>query len=101
MKPMIYCVATAKGVHSFYLVQDGKDYFLFHQNYRRGVASYFGRGVRLREALDFGRAGHDSAITRTMQKLPAYIKYIEREFSIEVLDRTIKKNRARDLMRAA
>jgi hypothetical protein len=93
MKPMIYCAATAKGVHSFYLVQDGKEHFLFHQNYRRGVAAYFRRGVRLREALDFGRAGHDSAILRTMQKLPAYIKYAEKEYDIEVLDQTIKKNR--------
>jgi hypothetical protein len=93
MKPMIYCEATAKGVHSFYLVQDGKEHFLFHQNYRRGVAAYFGRGVRLCEAFDFGRAGHDSAILRTMQKLPAYIKYAEKEYGIEVLEQTIKKNR--------
>ena len=94
MKPMIYCEATAKGVHSFYLVQDGKEHFLFHQNYRRGVAAYFRRGVRLSEAFDFGRAGRDNAILRTMQKLPAYIRYVERECGIEVLDQTIKRNHA-------
>ena len=93
MKPMIYCEATAKGVHSFYLVQDGKEHFLFHQNYRRGVAAYFKRGVVLKDAFDFGRAGHDSAVMRTMQKLPAYIRYVEKENGIEVLDRTIKRNR--------
>ncbi len=93
MKPMIYCVATAKGVHSFYLVQDGKEHFLFHQNYRRGVAAYFKRGVVLKDAFDFGRAGRDSAVMRTMQKLPAYIRYVEKENGIEVLDRTIKRNR--------
>lgn len=94
MKPMIYCEATAKGVHSFYLVQDGKEHFLFHQNYRRGVAAYFKRGVVLKDAFDFGRAGRDSAILRTMQKLPAYIRYVERECGIEVLDQTIKRNHA-------
>ena len=94
MKPMIYCEATAKGVHSFYLMQDGKEYFLFYQSYRRGVAAYYGRGVRLNEAFDFGRAGHDSAILRTMQKLPAYIKYAEKEYGIEVLNQTIKRNHA-------
>ena len=93
MKPMIYCEATAKGVHSFYLVQDGKEHFLFHQNYRRGVAAYFKRGVVLKDAFDFGRAGHDSAVMRTMQKFPAYIRYVEKENGIEVLDRTIKRNR--------
>ena len=41
----IYCKATAKGVHSFFPTAEGNEYYLFSQNYRKGVQEYFGRGV--------------------------------------------------------
>lgn len=31
MKPQIYCKATAKGEHSFYLLVEGQEYYLFRQ----------------------------------------------------------------------
>ena len=92
MATTIYCTPTAKGVHSFYIEAGGETHFLFSQDYRRGVNEYFRDGVRLDDALNFSRAKGDNAIKRTMEKLPSYIKYIEREYDLEILRKTAKKN---------
>lgn len=92
MKATIYCRATDRGIHTFYLRSGGCDYYLFRQNYRRGVDEYFKGGVILERAIDFGKSRQNEAIQRTMQKLPSYIKYIEKEYEIQILNKTIKKN---------
>lgn len=92
MRTIIYCEPTDRGVHSFFLISDGQRYYLFSQHYRKGVQGYFSKGVSLNESIDFSRARKDSAIIRTMSKIPMYVKYIEREYGIEVLDQTKKKN---------
>jgi len=91
MKATIYCEASEKGVHSFYLSTAEEDYFLFSQNYRKGVHAYFSKGVRISEATDYSKTHNDSALQRTMTKIPMYIKYVEKEYDIEVLERTKKK----------
>ena len=91
MKTKIYCVVSDKGVHSFFLKQDKERYFLFNQNYRKSVHSYFSQGVSLEEAMNFNKIHRDGALTHTMDKLPAYIKYIEKEYQISVYNRTNKK----------
>ena len=93
MKNMIYCEPTARGVHTFFLVVNGKEYFLFSQNYRKGVHAYYSKGVSLTQAVNYSKTHNDSALIRTMSKLPMYIKYVEKEYGIEVLERTKKKSR--------
>ena len=92
MANTIYCETTAKGVQSFFINANGETHFLFSQNFRRGVKDYFERGVRIDEAINFKRANGNSAIIHTMEKLPAYIRYVEREYGMEVLRRTARKN---------
>ena len=91
MKTRIFCKTTSKGVQSFYLQCNDGTFFLFCQNYRRGVKEYFSCGVTLSDALDFSHGGTNSAIKKTKEKLPSYIRYIEREYDISVLEKTIKK----------
>lgn len=93
MKATVYCEPTERGVHSFFLVTDSTEYYLFSQSYRKGVQNYYGRGVRLEEATDFSRTHHDNAIMRTMSKLPMYIRYIEKEYDVEILEKTKKRNK--------
>lgn len=93
MKATIYCEPTAKSVHSFFLITSGTTYFLFSQDYRKGVHEYYKNGVRLDEATNFSRSHRDNAIRRTMTKIPIYIKYIEKEYGIEILEQTKKKNK--------
>ena len=91
----IYCVPTEKGIHSFYIEACGETHFLFSQEYRRGVNEYFRGGVHLDAAFNFSRAKGDSALMRTMEKIPSFIRYIEREYGLEILRRTAKKNTKR------
>ena len=93
MKNMIYCEPTACGVHTFFLVVNGQKYYLFSQNYRKGVHAYYSKGVPLTQAVNYSKTHNDSALIRTMSKLPMYIKYVEKEYGIEVLKRTKKKRR--------
>ena len=94
MRCTIICRPTDTGMHSFYLTTGNASYFLFSQHFRCGVNRYFSDGVRLDEAMDFSRAKGDSAIIRTMEKLPSHIRYIEREYDIEILRKTARRNAA-------
>lgn len=74
------------------------EFYLFSQSYRKGVEEYYGRGVRIDDAIKYPRAHRDYAIIRTMEKIPMYEKYVEQEFDISVLNGTKKRsayNRAR------
>jgi hypothetical protein len=68
MKTTIYCKPTSQGIHSFYLLSDAGEFFLFNQNYRKGVHSYFSKGVRLEEARDFSKSNRDSAMVLEYNK---------------------------------
>lgn len=95
MRASIFCLPTAKGVHSIYLATGGATHFLFSQNYRRGVQEYFRSGVCLDDAMDFSRARGNSALIHTMEKLLSHIRYVEREYGITVLRKTEQKNAKR------
>ncbi|MBR4400473.1 MAG: hypothetical protein IKT09_02130 [Synergistes sp.] len=96
MKTTIYCRLTNKGVHSLYLLVGTEEFFLFSQAYRKGVEEYYGRGgVHIDESMKHSRAHNNSAITKTMDKIPMYIRYIEKEYDIKVLEKTKKHSMQR------
>ena len=88
----IYCLTTDKDVQSFYIEACGETHYLFSQNFRRGVKEYFRGGVHLDAALDLSRAKNNTALIKTMKKLSSYIRYIEKEYGLEILRQTIRKN---------
>ena len=92
MQTKIYCKTLSKGIHSFYLSHNGMDYLLFCQEYRRGVNDFYKNGVRFDEARDYSKARRDTALIKTMDKIPMYVKYIEREYNIQILNKTKAKN---------
>ncbi len=95
MSSVVYCKPIAKGIHAFYLNVGETTYYLFSQNYRRGVNKYFSNGVRLDKAVCFSSAKGDQALMRTMEKIPMYIRYIERTYDVAVLRKTAKKKASR------
>jgi len=97
----IYCKPTAKGIHSFYLMVGTEEFFLFSQAYRKGVEEYYGRGVRIEESVKYSKAHNDSAITRTMDKIPMYVRYVEKEYDIEVFEKTKRKCTQNNRVRCA
>ena len=91
MKTLIICKSTVKGIHSFYLLSGKEKYFLFNQTYRKGVDEYFSKGVLFNDAINYSKAHNDSAIKRTMGKIPMYVRYLEKEYGLMVLNKTKKK----------
>ncbi len=95
MNTKICCRSTSHDVHSFYLIAGNKEYFLFDQCYRQGVHDYYSKGVYINDAIDHSKNRHDTAIARTMNKIPRYVEYIEQEYGLSVLTRTKRRNEQR------
>lgn len=95
MKTYIYCQNKEHGIHTFYIKVEGQTYLLFRQTYHKGVDNYFNTGVSVNEAIDHAKGRHDHALQKTITKMPAYIRYIEREYSLEVMEQTQKRNARR------
>ena len=91
MKAKIYCKATLKGIHTFYLSVDKKEYFLFKQNYRKSNREFFLNGKVLSEVISATDV-RSHATRKTIEKLLPAIKYIEKEYGIAVLERTMRKD---------
>ena len=91
MMIMIDCKRAGKGMHNFYMEQNGEQYFLFTQKFRRGVDNFFRNGVTLEKAQNRKKANGDTAILRTMDKLMMYIRYAEKEHGIIALKKTSLK----------
>ena len=87
----VYCQTTARGIHSFFLKKDSADYYLFSQNYRKGVHKYYSRSVSFDEAIDFSRSKQDSAILHTMEKIKIYTKYIEKQYNVTICKKSQKR----------
>lgn len=91
MRTTIYCKRSERGMHNFYLRINGEEFYLFSQNFKKGVQDYFGRGVYLEYACDYSRSKHDTAVMKTMDKIPIFIKYVEKESGILVFEKSKKK----------
>lgn len=89
MVTTIYCRTTNEN-NDFYMVHEGKDYYLFSQNRRKGVEAFYRKAKILDKALHHGNGKRDRAIHRTMDKLRSAIRYIKNENNIIVLERTRK-----------
>ena len=101
MKNYIICKSAGKAKTSFYLVSDHDEHYLFTQNYRKGVRDYFMNGVTINQAMDTGKGRFDNALVRTMEKIPTYIRYIEKECGITVLRQTKKKKERKRMVNKA
>lgn len=92
MKSIVYC-KTKRGVLDYYVTADGKEYFLFRENFHKTNKDYFMNGVDVRQITDFSRTT-SASVKRTLEKLPSYIRYVEKEYDLAVAEKT-KKAQAR------
>lgn len=89
MQAKIFCKTVAKGKQSFYVTVEGKRYYLFTQDYRASNKEFFQNGVCISEINNFGGV-HSTAVKKTLDKLPSYIRYIEIEFGVAIFEKTKK-----------
>lgn len=92
MLTTIYCTAN-ENINNFYMNHEGKSFYLFSQNRRKGVELFYKNGVSVDKAIHHGMGKKDKAIHRTMDKLMTSIRYIETESQIKVLRKTRKARR--------
>lgn len=92
MNTIISCKQDKRGLHSFYVNFCGKDYYLFSQNYHTGVNKYFSSGVSLHKVFDMKTAKKNHCIIKTITKVRPYIKYIEKEYGLKILEETKNKD---------
>lgn len=92
MQAKIFCRTVAKGKQSFYMTVNGQKYFLFTQDYRVSNKEYFQNGVSISEINNYSGV-HSTAVRKTLDKLPSYIKYIEKEYEIAVFKKTKEAQR--------
>lgn len=90
MQTIIFCETNANGCQDFYLKHGDKKYFLFEQSFRKTIKSFFGNGVSLERGMKFANTT-SFAVRNVMSKLPIYIKYIEKEFGVAILEQTKRK----------
>ncbi len=83
--------SRAADVHHFYLNVDNQKYYLFTQKAYLGIFNYF-RKPRVLNEIQFKKAHEDHRLLQTMEKLPKYIRYIEKEMGLTLLDKTRKKS---------
>ena len=87
MKAKIFCKMVAKGQQAFYLTVNGDKYFLFQQNYRVSNKEFFKNGVSINQINDYSKV-HSQSVRNTLDKLPAYLRYIEKEFGVAVYEKS-------------
>lgn len=85
----IYC-KTNDTVQDFYMIHNNEEIYLFTQKRKASVERFYASGVNLDKALCHGIGNSNYAIHKTMDKLRLYIRYIEKEYDIILLNKTKK-----------
>ena len=90
MQVTVFCKTTAKATQSFFVKVAGRDYFLFQQDFRKSNKEFFRNGVGV-HAINNYSGVHSTAVRKTLDKLPSYIRYIEKEYDVAIYEKTKKK----------
>ena len=87
MKAKVICRTVEKGQQAFFVKVYGKEYFLFQQEFRISVKEFFKNSVDVNGINNYSSA-HSTAVRRTLDKLPTYLHYIEKEYGVEIYEKT-------------
>ena len=87
MNAKVICKELKRGTLSFYAIVKGKEYFLFQQEFKKTVYDYFMNGVNVSLTGDYSIA-HSHTVRKTLDKLPSYLRYVEKEYDIEIYKKT-------------
>lgn len=87
----VYCRRNKDNNLDFYIKEKQKEYFLFSQKPYRGLEAFFKKGVSLDIAINHGKGKGDSRMHKVMSKLPAYIRYIEKEYEIAFFEQSKRR----------
>ena len=92
--PRVFCeMNNEKWSDIFYLLMSNKEepIWLFTQEHRNGVYNYFRTPRTISEASNYTKSINNGGLRRTMDKLPKYIKYVEKEYEINVFGKNKRR----------
>ena len=92
MQVTVFCKTTAKATQSFFVKVGGRDYFLFQQDFRKSNKEFFRNGVGVHAINNYSRV-HSTVVRKTLDKLPSYIRYIEKEYDVAIYEKTKRKEK--------
>ena len=85
-RAIIKCSKDAKGNHlNFYAVTGEQSLFIFSRKYNNEVSCYFKNGVPVSEVFNISKVYRRPAVRNIMEQLPVYIRFVEREYGVELL----------------
>lgn len=87
----VYCRRNETNTLDFYVADKGCEYYLFSQKAYLGVEKHFRNGVSLSNAINHSKGRADYMIHKIMSKLPIYIKYVEKEYGIALLEQSKRR----------
>lgn len=90
MKASIYCTEPKHGGLDFYLKVGNESYYLFSQKWRQAIKDCYAGGISVDQALKASRHGN----RHISDKIPVYIRYIEKEYGIAVLEKSKRRSMA-------
>ena len=93
MTAKIYCEEQTRGMLTFFIRVNGKEHFLFAQKYKRSVQEFFANPITISNSIEFSKSRRDYAISKTMEKIPMYIRYYENLNNVAILKKTIKSQK--------
>ena len=92
MKAIIYSKVTDKGEQSFYVKANGKEYFLFTQDYRKSNKMVFAKGILIDDLKKLS-SHHSMSLRTVVEKIPSYLRYIENEYGVIIYNKTEQKQK--------
>ncbi|MCI8413359.1 MAG: hypothetical protein HFE47_04605 [Clostridia bacterium] len=94
MQTTVFCKTTAKGIQTYFVRVDGRAYFLFTQRFYKSNKEFFQKGVNVC-ALGAYSGAHSASVRRTLDKLPAFLRYIEKEYGVAIFRKSKEKSQKR------
>ena len=90
---VIYCKdSNTKGIIDFYITSENESIYMFSQKYRRSTYDYYRNGVLLKDAFNYKKIHNDKAIMNVIKRFSPSISYIEKEYSVSIMNKTICAN---------
>ena len=78
MKSKIIITKKNSKINFFLQTAEGR-FFLFSQNFSKGVWQFFSKGKSESEIQTFNKWNRNPRLDKTIEKIPLYTKYVRRE----------------------
>ena len=74
-----YIALKKDNMLNFYFIYAKKKYYLFTQEFSKGVYDYFRKGRAENEVRSFCKWGKNPRLDKTIEKIPMYVTYVMKE----------------------